>query len=423
MLDDNSATVRGVVWSEVLPWLAIFRTFRIAVGIRALVPAVAGMVLMFAGWMLIGYLLGAPEDAGAELSVGAQPLLWASPTPVNLERLDAAVPSRPLQSVHLIGVAGMGLGEWLAMSPLTAAWHWMTRPFLTTLSSGGTVQSMWIAILSGLWALVVWALFGGAIARMAAVGLATGDRVGLASAMRFAARKWVSLVFAPLMPVIGIILCAVPIAILGLLMGADVSAIIAAVLWPLALLAALVMALLAVGLIFGWPLMAATIATEGTDAFDALSRSYAYVFQRPLHYLFYAVVAALLGLAGWLLVASFAAGVITLSEWSVAWTVTDERMRLLAGQSAGSRGEIEGIATGLFAFWTGCVKAIALSFQFAFFWAVAACLYLLLRRDVDSTEMDEVYFDEDATEETYGLPPMKTDETGAPEVDDVDSKQ
>jgi len=35
------------------------------------------------------------------------------------------------------------------------------------------------------------------------------------------------------------------------------------------------------------------------DSFDALSRSYAYVFQRPLHYLFYALVAAVFGaLAG-----------------------------------------------------------------------------------------------------------------------------
>ena len=57
------------------------------------------------------------------------------------------------------------------------------------------------------------------------------------------------------------------------------------------------MALLLLGLAFGWPLMWATISTEGTDSFDALSRSYAYVFQRPLRYLFYVVVRAYS--AGW----------------------------------------------------------------------------------------------------------------------------
>ena len=50
------------------------------------------------------------------------------------------------------------------------------------------------------------------------------------------------------------------------------------------------MAVLLLGLIFGWPLMFSTISTEGTDAFDAISRSYAYVFQRPFHYLFYTIL-------------------------------------------------------------------------------------------------------------------------------------
>ena len=66
-------------------------------------------------------------------------------------------------------------------------------------------------------------------------------------------------------------------------------------------LAGLLMALLLLGLLFGWPLMWGTISTEGTDSFDALSRSYAYLFQRPLHYLFYALVAAI-GWLGWILV-------------------------------------------------------------------------------------------------------------------------
>ena len=79
------------------------------------------------------------------------------------------------------------------------------------------------------------------------------------------------------------------------------------------------MALLLLGLIFGWPLMWATISTEGTDSFDALSRTYAYVFQRPLRYLFYAVVAALLGWLGWLLVENFAAAVVWLALWAASW--------------------------------------------------------------------------------------------------------
>ena len=85
-------------------------------------------------------------------------------------------------------------------------------------------------------------------------------------------------------------------------MKANLGLLLGGLLWPLALVAGLLMTLLLLGLLFGWPLMWATISAEGTDSFDALSRSYAYVFQRPLHYLFYIMVAAVIGWLGWLLV-------------------------------------------------------------------------------------------------------------------------
>ena len=49
---------------------------------------------------------------------------------------------------------------------------------------------------------------------------------------------------------------------------------------------------------------------------------------------------------------------------------------------------------------------------------LSTAIYFLLRRDVDATEMDEVFLDQDESEEAYGLPPLKTDDAGAPTVDD-----
>ena len=39
------------------------------------------------------------------------------------------------------------------------------------------------------------------------------------------------------------------------------------------------------------------------------------------------------------------------------------------------------------------------------------------RRDADATEMDEVFLDADESEKTTGLPPVTTDQAGAPVVD------
>jgi len=201
----------------------------------------------------------------------------------------------------------------------------------------------------------------------------------------------------------------------GLLLNANFGVFLAALVWPVLLVAGLVMAALLLGLAFGWPLMWTTISTEGTDSFDALSRSYAYVFQRPLHYLFYVVVAVLFGALGWLLVSEFAAGVIGLTYWAASWACGANQIALIMPGG----GELEGIGyagAGLIHFWTGCVKLLAVGFLYGYFWTACGAVYLLLRRDVDATEMDEVFLEEDESEQSYGLPPLGTDETGAPVV-------
>jgi phosphate/sulfate permease len=166
---------------------------------------------------------------------------------------------------------------------------------------------------------------------------------------------------------------------------------------------------------FGWPLMWPTISTEGTDCFDALSRAYAYVFQRPLHYLFYAVVAALFGAVCWLLVGLFANAVVELTFLMTSWVCGAERIAMVR-QHAADLGSVGGFGSILIHWFVGCVQLLAVGFLFSYFWAAATAVYLLLRRDVDATEMDEVALDEEEDEESYGLPPLGTDASGAPTV-------
>jgi hypothetical protein len=48
-------------------------------------------------------------------------------------------------------------------------------------------------------------------------------------------------------------------------------------------------------------------------------------------------------------------------------------------------------------FWTRGLTALLASFGWGYFWAIATAVYLLLRQDVDGTEMDEVVIDEPGT--------------------------
>jgi len=121
------------------------------------------------------------------------------------------------------------------------------------------------------------------------------------------------------------------------------------------------------------------------------------------------IVAAVLGFLGWLLVANFAAAVIWLSYWAAGWGCSAERLAAVM-HGAGAGGAV-------IHFWVGCVKLLAMGFSFGYFWTAACAMYLLLRRHVDATEMDEVFLEEE--EESYGLPPLKLDSAGAPVVDDA----
>ncbi len=257
-------------------------------------------------------------------------------------------------------------------------------------------------------------VFRAAICRIAAVQLATSERISWGSALRHACTKYIAYFSAPLIPLIGLALAVLPILVIGfiMLLLSGLGVFLAALSWPLMLVAGLVMTLLLLGLLFGWPLMWGTISAEGTDSFDALSRSYAYVFQRPLHYLFYTVIAAVLGWLGWLLVQNFASGIIWLTYWAASWGAKDELVgKVMSGADIGT---LSNAGIWLIHLFTGCVKLLAVGYLFSYFWTASVAIYFLLRRTVDATEMDEVFLDADEGEKSFALPKIATDEHGAP---------
>jgi hypothetical protein len=417
MVERDNNTVRAVAWPEVLPWLKILRAFRLAIAPRALILGAVGILLTTIGWWAVAKVFGTDTPATFWLrsfsSCPVKTLIDTVPDQSDDLRIlnphvDWANPSSLDQSIRD------------RTNPITVPWGLLSQPAANGLAHKGLgISDIASVILCGVWAAAVWAFFGAAICRTAAVQLAAEEQVGAAAALRFAGRKWLSYLGAPLFPVGGVILAAIPIIILGLIMRAGgVGLLVGGILWPLVLAAGFVMAILLLGLLFGWPLMWGTISTEGTDCFDALSRSYAYTFQRPLRYLFYAVVAAFIGWLGWLLVEQFAAGVVWLGYWAAAFGAGEEQIKSIMGTPGAP--PLTGVGyAGAWLIWlfAGCVKLLAVGYLFSFFWSATAVIYLLLRRDVDATEMDEVFLDADATEPATGLPEIRTDAAGAPVVE------
>jgi hypothetical protein len=419
MAENDGVTLRSIQWSEIFPWLGLVRTFRLAVSLRALLLGAAAVLLTLAGWSSIAWLFCNKDASDRPNDLAAK--CWTDTFDDNSawQVIDRAVPDRPFQPwgpVKLTRPVGMSeprSDTWQAFDPLFGTWALLTRPVWRVFAEPRmTLNGLACLMVSALWSLAVAAFFGGAISRIAAVQLAADERVGWGSALRWASIKWSAYFAAPLFPMLGVALLVIPLAVLGLLLRANIGAILLGLVWPALLLVGLIMAILLLGVLFGWPLMWGTISSEGTDTFDALSRTYAYVFQRPLRYLFYAVLAAVLGLLGWLLVENFAAAVIWLTAWGASWGSGGQRMETLFTGSdlAGAQ---------IIHFWAVCVKLLAVGYTYSFFWTATTAIYFLLRRDVDATETDEVFLDADQSEPPQALSPIRTDAAGAPVVGDT----
>ncbi|MDR1493362.1 MAG: hypothetical protein LBT05_11670 [Planctomycetaceae bacterium] len=240
-------------------------------------------------------------------------------------------------------------------------------------------QLVWFLII-----LIIWGTIGGAITRIIALRFAADRRESLLQLFHFVRKKWLSYIGAIILPTLGIFCALIPVWIFqwlfgifhidGALYGTIVAWIFFALTFPFALIATLI----TIGFAFGWPLMFAAVSAEGSDAFDAVSRAFSYVYQRPVQFVFYHVCN--------LVVYTFAVG--------LAYFAFCETVRQI------------GLAPNN-------LLLIFDSFAFAYFWSSSTVIYFLLRRSCDATPLDEVYLP-DVKKET--LPPILVHENGVAEI-------
>src|SRR5205085_2153130 len=59
-------------------------------------------------------------------------------------------------------------------------------------------------------------------------------------------------------------------------------------------------------------------------------------------------------------------------------------------------------------FWVTLLFLMVLGFGYSFFWTASTMIYLLMRRKVDDTDIDEVYLEEEPGSDPYAGPPPAT---------------
>jgi len=364
--------VHEIHWSDAFPWWNLFAAAGRAFAPAVLLLATAGFVSTWAGWSVADRIV---QAVGCETAVGRPP----SPSAAAFPGARALLDTLP--------------------RPLVSAAATLVKPF----DPGATLAEVVVALLRIGWFVVVWSIFGTAITRYAALRSVGEESRGLFGSFAYGLAKWPAAFNAAAFVLLGMLLLSLPGALLGLFMRFDWGLAAVATIWPAVLAGGLLVAILALGLAAGWPLMVACIGVERGDSFQAISSGFSYVFQRPLHLAFYVAVAAVV-----LVPASLAAAVIVdatsgLSVWATSWGMGHERTkevlegmaRLAAGEPSGAIAA-SGTAWGaaMLDFWRRCLTALVGAFLWAYFWSVATAIYLLLRRDVDGTELDEIVLNE-----------------------------
>ena len=200
MLDGDNGTLRAVAWSEIFPWLSIFRTFRLAISLRVLLLAAVALLLTATGWAVFGWMFsGDPARRAGSLN-------GPSRTSIALgRRLPASYPTDRVcpawgNRQKSAGTAPPGLIP-PGQDPLFGSWAQLSRPLWAAFDLRVNVSGLACLVLCGLWSLAISGVFRqGDHGGIAAVELACEERVGWGAALAMPAAKWLSYCWAPLLP-------------------------------------------------------------------------------------------------------------------------------------------------------------------------------------------------------------------------------
>jgi hypothetical protein len=252
--------------------------------------------------------------------------------------------------------------------------------------------------------LVVISIAGGAICRIAALQFAQDEKPGLTEALRFSINKFTSFVTSPLVPMAIIIFIGLFIFLLGLLGNIPrAGELIMGIFMLLALIAGALIAVVSIGTVAGFNLMFPAVAYDGSDCFDAISRSFSYVYAKPWRMGFYTVIAAVYGAICYVFVRFFAFLILWCTHRFLQLGVLGDNKKLAAiwpGPTFMNLVDQPDLAA---ANWSLTVAAVmvyllllavvvlVVSFIISFYFSANTIIYSLMRNKVDNTALEDVY--------------------------------
>lgn len=408
-----------------LLFLNVFRTFRIAIQpARFLTAFLALAVIFIVGWLMdfskTVVVSGQLTSRQLRSSALTGSVTW--PTELHCFVSDS---SRTGDFIKRYRDRTKGQGVFTVWSNFCLARFNQAAASIVMLNFGNFVVCVTECVAACIWALEYHTIYsiiflfialalistaGGAICRGAALQFSKDERPGLVECLRFALKKFLSFFFAPLAPLILIAILGLGIFLLGLIANIPwAGELIMAVLVMIILITGVLITFAIIGEGAGVNLMFGAIAYENSDAFDAVSRSFSYVYAGPWRLAFYTLLAAAYGSVCYLFVRFFAFVLLGISRWFLSLGVwasgskaqqfdklvaiwpKPEFFNLLGSGLEVSKNATESVAA--FVVWLAVlvVAGMVVAFAVSFYFSAGTIIYCLLRNKVDGVALDNVF--------------------------------
>lgn len=216
--------------------------------------------------------------------------------------------------LELLVYASTGLHLWQTSEVYAAAVAlWQQRPW----------ACLGLASCAAAWFYVWGCYLLGAVYRMCAVELASGEIAGARRALAYSGKRYGSLLWSKATLLIVLAFLAGAMALVGRLLGlallhlpTPVAAPLVVLLWLLALAVGLLASLLALAWLCSSSFMFAAVAMDGTDHYDAVSRSIMYFYHSLPRFAARQSLALVYGAVVFALFAGFA-----IAAWQLAYLV------------------------------------------------------------------------------------------------------
>ena len=429
------------IWDR-LPFTKLFYSFKLAAGLTKLIIALSAVTAI----CLSGYILDLCAKTVAT-NPDQQPMLnsniplftkFTGSTELDIYVTDHTETKSFIQKYKLKNPR---------RGVFSTLWHFGAARFNgATLSLfkrdlAGALQNIWLYLVALSWALryhpfysavyftiviVIMSFAGGAICRCAALEFARGEKPGITEALRFAKAKFSAFLSAPLTIAAVITACAAVIFAIGLLGNIKFAGeLILALTLGAALLITMLILWLLTGAAAGTFLMFPTIAYEGSNGFDAISRSFEYLYRKPLTMLFYIFIAAVFGTISYLVVRFFVFlllatthllldlalfnGSQSTDKLSLIWP-TPNFFNLLGAPADIDLTTSQSLAASVIHLTLLIVVGLVVAFVISFYFCANTIIYALMRNKVDSVTIDRIHIELDQLQDHKKTPRQNSKE-------------